>query len=88
MPGTHGFEELHELDRVVEELESNHWLEAVVVHDEQTHHLGVFDESDSEVAATTLRYLQEQGFDIIHAGVKDGHGWIEARRYPPSEVYD
>lgn len=84
---------MDDLAAVVEQLRNGHNTALVVAHDEQTEHIGVWGKSARCAPPLALEYVQEQGFTIVEAGIRncnatgDKHGWTEVRRKEPSEVY-
>lgn len=81
------------LDAVVRRLRTAHNSALAVVHDEQTEHVGYWDNSQRLVDTGALVYVQKQGFRIIYAGTKGcgeagrKQAWMEVRRQDPSGVY-
>lgn len=82
-----------DLETVVHRLRTGHNSALVVVHDEQTEHIGYWDKSKRYVEVGALEYAQEQGFRVIHAGTTrcnetgQRQAWVEVRRKNPCEVY-
>lgn len=81
-------EDEHEddLETVLWKLTNHHNSALVVIHDEATEHVGFWDKSKRDVAAMTLDYMQDEGFQVIQAGVRrcnetgDKRAWAEFRR--------
>ena len=77
-----------DLDTVIETLRTKHNSADVQDYSGRTYdeHIGYYDKGSSRVACGALRYLQEQGFEIIQAGANyhpgfgEEKGWIEAKR--------
>ena len=55
----------HDLDTVVHRLRTAHNSAIVVVHDDQTEHIGYWDKSERMLPPMALDYVQEQGFRVI-----------------------
>lgn len=77
-----------DLETVVKTLRERHNSAKVTTYENNGYdeHIGYYDKGEKKIACGALRYVQEQGFEIIQAGTNYLHerdetkGWMEVVR--------